>query len=107
MFGPGWKEGCVGCSFKADHVDAALQHIERHDVKFVTVSRAPLAEIPAFQQRMGWRFKSGSSHSHHFPYDYHISYTNNEIPAAKSYYTSPPKHFLCKELSGPKPLCNT
>ena len=24
MFGPGWKEGCVGCSFKADHVDAAL-----------------------------------------------------------------------------------
>ena len=43
MFGPGWKEGCAGCSFKADHVDAALQHIERHDVKFVAISRAPLA----------------------------------------------------------------
>lgn len=57
MFGPGWKEGCVGCSFKADHVDAALHHIERHDVKFVAISRAPLAEIAAFQQHMGWRFK--------------------------------------------------
>lgn len=52
MFGPGWKEGCVG-SFKADHVDAALQHFERHDAKFVAISRAPLAEIAALQQRMG------------------------------------------------------
>jgi predicted dithiol-disulfide oxidoreductase (DUF899 family) len=56
MFGPGWNEGCVGCSFKADHVDAALLHIERHDVKFVAISRALLAEIAAFQRRMGWRF---------------------------------------------------
>jgi predicted dithiol-disulfide oxidoreductase (DUF899 family) len=24
MFGPGWKEGCVGCSFGADHVEGAL-----------------------------------------------------------------------------------
>src|SRR5262245_46781371 len=23
MFGPGWKEGCVGCSFIADHLDGA------------------------------------------------------------------------------------
>src|SRR6202000_3218493 len=21
MFGPDWKEGCVGCSFRSDHVD--------------------------------------------------------------------------------------
>src|SRR5215831_166070 len=26
MLGPGWKEGCVGCSFGADHVDPALIH---------------------------------------------------------------------------------
>src|ERR1700742_1387118 len=24
MFGPDWKEGCVGCSFRSDHVDGAL-----------------------------------------------------------------------------------
>ena len=26
MFGPGWKEGCVGCSFRSDNVDGALAH---------------------------------------------------------------------------------
>ena len=42
MFAPGWKEGCVGCSFRSDHVDGALAHLEHHDVSLVTISRAPL-----------------------------------------------------------------
>ena len=29
MLGPGWKEGCVGCSFGADHM-GCLVHLE-HD----------------------------------------------------------------------------
>src|SRR5580692_10458902 len=37
MLGPGWKEGCVGCSFEVDHAVAALQHLERHDVSYVAV----------------------------------------------------------------------
>ena len=28
MFGPGWKDGCVGCSFASDHVGGALVHLE-------------------------------------------------------------------------------
>jgi len=40
MFGPGWKEGCVGCSFISDHVDGARVHLENHGVKYVAVSRA-------------------------------------------------------------------
>ena len=28
MLGPGWHEGCVGCSFVSDHIDAARQHFE-------------------------------------------------------------------------------
>ncbi|MGH8626946.1 MAG: DUF899 family protein, partial [Gammaproteobacteria bacterium] len=40
MFGPGWKEGCVGCSFGADHVDGARMHFEHRDVSFVAISRA-------------------------------------------------------------------
>src|SRR5215218_2178662 len=28
MFGPDWEEGCTGCSFLCDHVDAARQHFE-------------------------------------------------------------------------------
>ncbi len=45
MFGQEWKEGCVGCSFLADHVDSARQHLEHHDVSFVAISRAPIELI--------------------------------------------------------------
>ena len=38
MFGLGWREGCVGCSFQADHVDGALAHLAQRDVTFVAVS---------------------------------------------------------------------
>ena len=31
MLGPGWKAGCVGCSFGADHM-GNLIHLEHHDV---------------------------------------------------------------------------
>ncbi|MGR8025190.1 DUF899 family protein, partial [Burkholderia cenocepacia] len=27
MFGPDWSEGCVGCSFEADHIGGALLHL--------------------------------------------------------------------------------
>src|SRR5277367_4448291 len=41
MLGPGWKEGCVGCSFEVDHIEGALVHLEHHDVTYLVVSRAP------------------------------------------------------------------
>ena len=61
MFGPHWEEGCVGCSFEVDHVGGALMHLEHHDVSYALVSRAPLAKIEAFKNRMGWRVKWLSS----------------------------------------------
>ena len=63
MLGPGWKEGCVGCSFRSDHVDGTLAHLEHHDVSFVTISRAPLSEINTFRTRMGWNFHNGQHRS--------------------------------------------
>jgi hypothetical protein len=72
MMGPGWKEGCVGCSFTADHVEAALQHLPHHDVSFVAISRAPIAEIESFKKRMGWKFRWVSSFESDFNYDYHL-----------------------------------
>src|SRR5215469_9919182 len=35
MFGPGWKEGCVGCSFHSDHIHGALLHLGQRDVTLV------------------------------------------------------------------------
>jgi predicted dithiol-disulfide oxidoreductase (DUF899 family) len=100
MFGPGWKEGCVGCSFRSDHVDGALTHLEHHDVSLVTVSRAPLAEIEAFRTRMGWGFKWVSSHDSDFNHDYHVSFTEEEMATGKIYYNYAECEIPCEEASG-------
>jgi len=97
MFGPGWKEGCVGCSFLADHLDGAVQHLEHHDVSFVVVSRAPFDEIEAFHKRMGWKFKWVSSYGSDFNYDYHVSFKKD---SGKVYYNFEEQDFQIEESSG-------
>ena len=79
MYAPGWDEGCVGCSFLADHIDGANLHLMHHDVSVVVVSRAPYQEFQAFKRRMGWYFKWVSSAGSDFNYDYHASYTREEL----------------------------
>jgi predicted dithiol-disulfide oxidoreductase (DUF899 family) len=86
MFGPGWEEGCVGCSFMADHLDGAVVHLEHHDVSVVVVSRAPLPELQAFQRRMGWRFKWMSSYGSDFNYDFNVSFRPEQIAAGQALY---------------------
>jgi predicted dithiol-disulfide oxidoreductase (DUF899 family) len=56
MFDPEWEHGCKSCSLMADHFDPLLVHLKQRDVSMVAVSRAPLAKLSAFQQRMGWGF---------------------------------------------------
>jgi len=86
MLGPGWEAGCPGCSFLADHLDGALPHLEHHDVTLIAASRAPLAEITAYQARMGWRFPWVSSHGSDFNFDYHVSFTPEDIADGKVFY---------------------
>jgi predicted dithiol-disulfide oxidoreductase (DUF899 family) len=105
MLGPGWQEGCVGCSFHADHIDGALVHLENHDVTLVAVSRAPFAEIAAFKKRMGWRFKWVSSAGSDFNFDYHVSFTPDEIAGGKVYYNYELRDFQSEELSGVSVFC--
>jgi predicted dithiol-disulfide oxidoreductase (DUF899 family) len=100
MFGPGWKEGCVGCSFGADHLEGALIHLENHDVSYVTVSRAPLAELEAFRQRMGWHFKWVSSFGSDFNRDFHVSFTEVEIANGEAFYNYEMRKLPAEELPG-------
>ena len=79
MLGPGWEAGCPSCSFMADHVDGANPHLAQRDVRFVAVSRAPLAEIQRFRERMGWRFHWVSSFGTEFNHDYGVSFTSEEV----------------------------
>src|SRR5215471_2903712 len=85
MLGPGWKEGCVGCSFGADHM-GCLVHLEHHDVTVVVVSRAPFAEIEAYRKRMGWTFTWVSSYGSDFNYDYNVSFSPKELAKGDVYY---------------------
>jgi predicted dithiol-disulfide oxidoreductase (DUF899 family) len=86
MFAPDWNAGCPGCSFAADHMDAAYQHIRHHDVTYVAVSRAPLAKLQAYKKRMGWHFNWVSSLNSDFNYDFHVSFTKEELANGKVYY---------------------
>ena len=100
MLGPEWEQGCVGCSFGADHYDGIVVHVEQHDIAFVVVSRAPLPKIDAFKKRMGWRFKWVSSYGSDFNYDYHVSFTEDEIAQGKVYYNYEVSPIDIDELAG-------
>jgi predicted dithiol-disulfide oxidoreductase (DUF899 family) len=86
MLGPGWGEGCPGCSFLSDHIDEALPHLMHHDVTFTAVSRAPFPEIEAYKKRMGWRFPWASAFGTDFNYDYHVSFTEDDLKQGKVVY---------------------
>jgi len=100
MFGPGWKEGCVGCSFHSDHIDGTLPHLAQRDVTLLAVSRAPFAEIEAFKRRMGWRFKWVSSYGSDFNYDFHVSFTQDDLAKGEVYYNYELRKLQSEEMSG-------
>ena len=100
MFGPDWPEGCIGCSFHADHMDGANVHLPQRDVTLLAVSRAPLDRIEAFKQRMGWRFKWVSSFGSDFNRDYHVSFTKDEMAAGKVLYNYGMTEFPSEEAPG-------
>ena len=54
MFGPSYDAGCPTCSSSADAVNGVLPHLNARDVTFVYVSQAPLENLQAYKQRMGW-----------------------------------------------------
>ena len=61
MFGPDFQAGCPSCSSIADGFNGIVVHLENHDVAFSAVSRALLAKLQAYKQRMGWTFAWASS----------------------------------------------
>jgi predicted dithiol-disulfide oxidoreductase (DUF899 family) len=78
MLGPDYKAGCPSCSAIADGFDGSVTHLMHHDVMFTAVSRAPLANIHAYRQRMGWTFPWASSFGGDFNYDFGVSITEEQ-----------------------------
>jgi predicted dithiol-disulfide oxidoreductase (DUF899 family) len=100
MFGPAWPEGCPGCSFTADTFDGADVHLRQRDVTFAAVSRAPLPQIQAFQKRMGWKFKWLSSYGSDFNFDYHVSFTPEQLAGGEPCYNFGTIRFRKDEAPG-------
>jgi predicted dithiol-disulfide oxidoreductase (DUF899 family) len=70
MYGPDDDAACSGCSFYSDHLDGSVPHVNHQDVTLVCASRAPLAALNAYKERMGWRFPWVSSGDTGFNLDF-------------------------------------
>jgi predicted dithiol-disulfide oxidoreductase (DUF899 family) len=100
MFGPGWVEGCPSCSLLGDSIDGAAVHLAHRDVTLLVASRAPISQIEAFRKRMGWRFRWVSSYGSDFNYDYHVSFTKDDMAKGKVYYNYDATGFPSEEAPG-------
>jgi predicted dithiol-disulfide oxidoreductase (DUF899 family) len=100
MYLPEWNAGCSGCSFLCDHVDAARQHFEHNDLSFAAVSRTPLDKIEAYKKRMGWTFNWVSSLNSDFNYDFHVSWTKEELAAGPVDYNFRPQKLSIEDMHG-------
>jgi predicted dithiol-disulfide oxidoreductase (DUF899 family) len=78
MFGPDFKAGCPSCSAIADGFNGFANHLANHDVMLWAVSRAPLAKLQAYKQRLGWSFPWASSFGSDFNADFHASFTEEQ-----------------------------
>ena len=72
MFGPSQDVGCDGCSMVADQI-VHLAHLHARDTSFVMVSRAPIAKIEPYRERMGWSLPWYSSFDSDFNVDFGLS----------------------------------
>jgi predicted dithiol-disulfide oxidoreductase (DUF899 family) len=100
MFDPSWDEGCPHCSFWADNFNAIIVHLNHRDVTMIAVSRAPYNKLAEYQKRMGWDFKWFSSYDTDFNYDYHVSFTQEELAKNQAYYNYIAQASPSPELQG-------
>ena len=97
MFEPEWDEGCPHCSFWADNFDPNVVHLAARDVTFVAVSRAPLARLLAYRERMGWSFDWLSSAGTDFNFDFGVSFTPDETKDSVYNYGTQVPHGVERE----------
>lgn len=100
MYGPEWEAGCKSCSFWADNYNGVGEHLQQRDTRLVAVSRAPLATLLAFRDRMGWRFPWVSSNGTDFNYDFDVSFRKEDIDAGTTIYNFGPSKFPSDEAPG-------
>jgi predicted dithiol-disulfide oxidoreductase (DUF899 family) len=85
MFGPEYTAGCPTCSAMADAFNGFNVHLANHDVTMMCVSSAPLEQLQAYKQRMGWTFPWASSQRTDFNGDFGVSFTEEQQRSGGEY----------------------
>ncbi len=105
MFGPDWKEGCVGCSFVSDHIDGPRQHWNSLTCTSSHLAGAagrtgglPEADGLGLQVAVG-RFAND------FNYDYGVSFYPAENRPGQANYNYELTEVPVEELSGVSVFC--
>jgi predicted dithiol-disulfide oxidoreductase (DUF899 family) len=79
MFGPPYEAGCPVCSSIADTLAAQVPHLKARDTTLLLASRAPLAKLTAYGERMGWGIDWVSSGGSDFNRDLGFQDTEEEL----------------------------
>jgi predicted dithiol-disulfide oxidoreductase (DUF899 family) len=94
MFGPDYTLGaCPGCTSLADGLDGTLVHLNHRDVTLICFSRAPIDQLIAYKERMGWEFPYVSTYNTDFAADFGLMLTPEqaqEIPEVRQLIEDPP-----------------
>ena len=85
MFGPDFTVGCPSCSSIADGFNGIVGHLGKHDVMLWAVSRAPLPKLDAYKRQKGWTFPWASSFGSDFNFDFHVSFTAEQLRDGAEY----------------------
>lgn len=81
MYGPNWDDGCPGCTFMTDHIDAIATKVHGTDASLVLVSRAPIEKLLAYRAKRGWSIPWYSSYETSFNEDFGATIHGGESQA--------------------------
>jgi len=91
---------CMSCSFWMDNFNGVTAHLNHRDITIAAVSRAAFPAIAAYKKRMGWGFPWYSSAGSDFNFDYHVSFTPEELRTGRVDYNYRPSTFSMSEAHG-------
>jgi predicted dithiol-disulfide oxidoreductase (DUF899 family) len=94
MFGPDYTLGaCPGCTSLADGLDGSAVHLNHRDVTLICFSRAPIEQLNAYKERMGWEFPYVSTYRSDFAFDFGLALTPEQaqsVPEIAAMVADPP-----------------
>ena len=80
MFDPAWDDGCPSCTNLVNNLPSRLTGLYDANTSLVLVSRAPLAKLESYKQRMNWTVPWFSSFDSDFNYDFGVTDEDGEKP---------------------------